>query len=1100
MTIKNITFITVCSFFIACSSESSKERIYPEDSSSIQILEEVAITQSGLGFNNRITENEFVNAVSFDGLLQGAGVAVLDANNDGLMDIFFASNMEGDKLYINEGDFKFKDQTKEAGITKKNWSTGVAVVDINNDSYDDIYVCKFLFDEKAMRENVFYINNGDGTFTDRAREMGLADRGYGIMANFFDYDKDGDLDMYLANQPPNSLRGKDALKGKLSYSYTDRLFRNDGGKFTDVTNEAGIKNYTYSLSCTTLDVNQDGWTDMYVACDYDEPDFLYVNNGDGTFTDIAHSAMKHMSNFSMGVDIADINNDTHLDVLVVDMVAEDNFRQKTNMSGMNPERFYALADAGYHYQYMFNAMHLNNGDNTFSEIAQLSGISNTDWSWTPLFVDFDQDSYKDLIVTNGIIKEMRNKDFENWRKDFFAEKLKEAENSPNKNLFVNPMEISQRAPSFKIANFIYRNEGDLSFSKQNANWGFDKPTWSQGAAYADFDNDGDLDLVINNMNMEAGLYKNTANEKALNNYLSIRLKGDANNIDAIGSMIYLKAGDNTQAYEYTPYRGYMSTSQRIAHFGLGKDQIVDELTVVWPDGSSEIMSNLEANQILTIKKSASAKSYDFAQKDNALFTEIDIEGMEHAENDFDDFKREILLPYQLSTQGPKLAKADIDSDGDEDIFIGSSTGNVSKLFLNNGEGAFTLSDSDFSSDKKYEDGAAHFFDADGDGDLDLYVGSGGSEFEEGSSNYQDRLYMNTNGRFTKSSGLPSLRVSTGAVVSLDIDADGDLDLFVGGRQRPGYYGKPVDSYLLENNGATFKDVSANKATFLKDFGMVTDAHVDDIDGDGNNELIVAGEWMPITVCSIADNGLTNATDKFGLSNTKGWWNTIELSDIDMDGDKDILAGNLGYNIKYKASVDKPFKLYVDDFDQNGSNDVYLGYYEGNKCFPVRGRQCSSEQMPFVKKKFKNYNDFGLATIDDVLEGRIAETTVVQEAHTFANSVFINDGGSFTQYALPNEAQISPVYGIAVDDFNGDGKPEIFLAGNMYDREVETTRSDAGKGCMILMDANNNFTVKRNKYTGISTDKDVRDVMTVKAKDASVLLVANNDDPVQIFKY
>ena len=455
--------ISICAMFVSCANESTMERVYPEDSSAIKLLEEVPLSHSGLTFNNRITENEVVNAVSFDGLLQGAGVAVLDANNDGLMDVYFASNMTGDKLYINKGDFKFEDKTREAGIAKKDWSTGIAVVDINNDSYDDIYVCKFLFDESQKRENVFYINNGDGTFTNKAKEMGLADPGYGIMANFFDYDKDGDLDMYLANQPPNSLRGKDAMKGKISYRYTDKLYRNDGNKFTDVSDISGVRNYSYSLSCTTVDINRDGWPDMYVACDYDEPDYVYLNNKDGSFTDISKTALKHMSNFSMGADVADINNDNLLDVFVVDMVAEDNFRQKTNMSGMNPSRFYALANAGYHYQYMFNAMHLNNGDNTFSEIAQLSGISNTDWSWTPLFIDFDQDSYKDLIVTNGIIKEMRNKDFEIWRKGFFEEKLKEAENSPDKTLYVNPMEISQRAPSFKIANFIYRNEGDLSF-------------------------------------------------------------------------------------------------------------------------------------------------------------------------------------------------------------------------------------------------------------------------------------------------------------------------------------------------------------------------------------------------------------------------------------------------------------------------------------------------------------------------------------------------------------------------------------------------------------------------------------------------------------
>ena len=696
---------------------------------------------------------------------------------------------------------------------------------------------------------------------------------------------------------------------------------------------------------------------------------------------------------------------------------------------------------------------------------------------------------------------MRNKDFEIWRKGFFEEKLKEAENSPDKTLYVNPMEISQRAPSFKIANFIYRNEGDLSFSKQNKNWGFDKPTWSQGAAYADFDNDGDLDLVISNMNMEAGLYKNLANENALNNYISIELEGDRNNKDAVGAMIYISYGDNQQAYEYTPFRGYMSTSQRIAHFGLGKTQTIDEILVVWTDGKESRMHNVKANQILSIKKSSASVDHNFAQSGKSMFEEMSNSDLVHAENDYDDFEREILLPYQLSTQGPKLAKADIDGDGDEDIFVGSSTGNNSSIYLNDGNGGFVNSGVDFSADKKYEDGAAHFFDADGDGDLDLYVCSGGSEFADGSRNYQDRLYLNDgSGGFRKANALPNINVSTGAVVSLDYDADGDMDLFVGGRQKPGFYGKPVDSYLLENRSGKFSDVTSSKASFLKDLGMVTDAIVDDLNGDGAKELIVCGEWMAISVYGISAEGLSDQTESFGMKDTKGWWNTIELVDADKDGNKDIVAGNLGYNIKYKASVEKPFKLYVDDFDQNGSNDVYLGYYEGDKCFPVRGRQCSSEQMPFVKKKFKNYNDFGLATIDDVLDGRIGDNTVVQEAHTFANSVFFNDGSKFTQVALPNEAQISPAYGIAIDDFNKDGSSEIFLAGNMYDREVETTRSDAGKGCLIIVNADRSFTVLRNDDTGLSADKDVRDVITVKNKNGSLLLVANNDEPVQIFRY
>jgi len=1095
-------FVLIIGFLLfSCSSDKDSTRVYPEDSSSIKLLEEIPVEKSGLNFNNKITEDETTNAISFDGMLQGAGVSVLDANNDGLMDVYFASNMEGDKLYINKGDFRFEDQTVKAGIKNKLWSTGVAVVDINNDGWDDIYVCKFLYDEPERRANVFYINNGDGTFTDKAEELGLANKGYGIMANFLDYDRDGDLDVYIANQPPNSLRGKAALKGKIAYGYTDKLYRNDNGSFTDVTDLAGVKNYSYSLSATTFDFNRDGWTDIYVACDYDEPDFLYINNGDGSFTNVTDKALKHMSNFSMGVDIADINNDGFLDVYVADMVAEDNFRQKTNMSGMNPKRFYALAEAGYHYQYMFNALHLNNGDSSFSEVAQLSGISNTDWSWTPLFIDFDQDGYKDLIVTNGLIKEMRNKDFEIWRKDFFKKKMEEAEKTGNKQLYVNPMEISKRAPSVKISNYVYRNEGNLEFSKQSSNWGFDKPSWSQGAAYADFDNDGDLDIVVNNMNMEAGLYRNMANENRLNNYVNIILEGPQNNRDAINAKVYVYSGSSVQAYEYSPYRGYMSSSQRIAHFGLGASSLVDKIEIVWPDGKTSLVQNIKANQTVSINYSSDGAPYKGYQVYKPVFEKFNTVDIEHNENAFDDFEREILLPYQLSTLGPVVAKADVNGDGREDFFLGSASGEVSRVCILNQDGSFDIHTSGFLQDRRAEDGAAHFFDFDADGDADLYVASGGSEFIPGAREYQDRLYINDGkGNFRKAAALPQSFVSNGAVQSFDYDGDGDLDLFVGGRQLPGKYGKPVDSQLLENNGTAFIDVTDSKASFLRDYGMVTSAICADIDGDGNEELLTAGEWMPVRVYRYSSDGLKDISSEMGFDNTKGWWNVLATADIDHDGDLDILGGNLGLNIKYKASPDKPFKLYVDDFDGNGSNDVYLGYYEGDKCFPVRGRQCSSEQMPFVKKKFKNYNEFGTATVLDVLDGRISESTVVQEAQIFANTVFINNGGIFSAQALPNEAQIAPVYGIAVDDFDGDGKSEAFLAGNMYNREVETTRSDAGKGCLISFDSEGSIKVDRTLATGVSADKDVRDVLSLKSDDYSLLVIANNNDPVQFYRY
>lgn len=1082
----------------SCSEQESSTAVSNVDTSSVKIFEEVLPSTSGIKFNNSLIEDAKLNSITFDGMLQGAGVGILDANKDGLPDVYFAGNMNGDRLYINKGNFNFEDQTSKAGIRDTDWSTGVAVVDINNDGYDDVYVCKFLYDQSERRKNAFYINKGDGTFIDKADAMGVADKGYSIMANFFDYDRDGDLDLYVANQPPNSLQKKEALEGKVDFIYTDRLYRNDGGKFSDVTQESGMTNYTYSLSATTIDFNKDGWPDLYVASDYDEPDLFYKNNGNGTFTNVANVSLKHMSNFSMGVDIADINNDGHLDIFVADMVAEDNFRQKTNMSGMNPDKFYALAEGGYHYQYMFNALQLNNSDGSFSEIGQLSGVSNTDWSWSPLFMDLDQDGLKDLVVTNGLMREMRNKDFEKWRKKFMEKKMDEARQTTSKSLYVNPMEMINSAPSVKIENYVYQNQGDLTFKKRNDNWGFNLKTWSQGSAYADFDQDGDLDLVINNMQMPASLYRNTANDKRINNYISIKLDGPQLNKGSHNATVEVVTGDTRQYYEYSPYRGYMSTSEKLAHFGISKAKVVDEITVNWPDNKQQVLTNIPANQILVLKHADATSTAKRGIAKGQILRAVTAASVVHNENNFDDFKDQILLPYRTSTLGPVIATGDCNGDGIDDLFMGGSAGYSSRILINNGRGGFDIND--LQSSMKYEDGGAAFFDVDSDGDLDLYVASGGNEFENGSASYKDRLYLNNGkGTYSISSNHKSPGISSSVVLPFDYNGDGKMDLFVGGRQYPGAYGRPVSSQLYENKNGKMMEVTESVAPFFKNYGMVTDATLTDVNKDGKKELVVVGEWLGVQIYELGTT-LKDLSSSLGLDRSNGWWNTVEVADLDADGDEDLVVGNLGHNIKYKASKEEPFKVYIDDFDKNGTNDVYLGYYENGQCYPVRGRQCSSEQMPFVLDKFPSYKDFGLATIENVLEDHISETTLVQEAHTFANSVFLNEGGTYKHFALPEEAQIAPVYGIAVDDFDKDGKQDLFIAGNMYHREVETTRSDAGKGCLVTMNADKSFSVKRTAETGISTDGDVRGLETIKNGSQSLLVVANNSGPVQFFAY
>ncbi len=1070
------------------------------NTSGIKIFDAITPAESNLNFINQITESPSLNSITHDGMLNGAGVGILDYNNDGLQDVFFASNMESNKLYKNLGDFKFEDVTEAAKLSSQDWSTGVAIVDINNDGYDDIYVCKFMYEDKNKRSNNFYINNGDGTFTDRAGAMGVADQGYSIMANFLDYDRDGDLDLYVANQPPNAIKLKGELKGKTPARYTDKLYRNDGNRFIDVTKASGILNYSYSLSATTIDYNKDGWPDIYVACDYDEADYFYKNNGDGTFTNVANTSLKHISNFSMGVDIADINNDGHLDIFAADMVAEDNFRQKTNMSGMNTQKFHNLVKAGHHYQYMYNALQLNNGDNTFSEIAQLSGVSNTDWSWTPLFVDADQDGYKDLLVTNGIFKEIRNQDYSIWRKKYFEEKHKEAAKTASKTLIVNPMEIASKAESVKITNYIYQNNGDLTFTKRSNNWGLGEETWSQGAAYADLDNDGDLDLVINNMQMPAGLYRNTVNEKGLHNYIAIKLENKKGQRTNTNVQIEMTAGGQTQVYEYSPYRGYMSSSERIAHFGLGINETIDDIKIIWPDDKMIQLKNVDVNQILTLEYGNATANYNRKGLQNKqLFQPEKAVNIVHKENEYNDFIREILLPYRTSTLGPIICEGDVNGDGLTDIFMGSSFGNTSKLLINQGSGNFIDSDG-FPKERKYEDGGAAFLDVDNDNDLDLYVSSGGNEFAPGHEYYQDRLYINVGqGKFRHVKGIPKLTTSNSTVIPLDFDKDGDLDIFVGGRQVPGKYGKSTSSHILQNDGNSFSLVTNSVAPMFENIGMVTDAKLKDLDGDGTEELIVVGEWMPITIYKVGTQ-FTDVTNKFGMSETSGWWNTVEIADVNNDGTLDIIGGNLGHNIKYKASPTEPFKVYTDDFDKNGTNDVYLGYYQSGKCYPVRGRECSSQQMPFVKEKFGSYKDFGIATIDQVLEGRISETTSVNQAHTFSSTVFLNLNGSFKPVILPNEAQIAPVNGIVVDDFDKDGRQDIFLAGNMYQREVETTRSDAGKGCLLTFEDDGTIRTRRTPETGISADKDVRSVSKISNGDHNLLVIANNNAPVQFYRY
>lgn len=1047
--------------------------------------------ETGIQFSNYIKEDKTLNYMFYQSIYNGAGVAVADLDNDGLEDIYFAGNQSADKLYKNSGSLKFEDITQQSGIQEdKGWSSGVSIADIDGDGLKDIYVSRFLLEDSTLRVNRLYMNQGDMQFEERAEALGVDDNGYTIQSAFLDYDKDGDLDLYLVNQPPNHSSRRIAMKGKIDYGFTDKLFRNDGNSFSEVTEEAGITNYAYGLSAITSDINDDGWPDIYVTCDFDEPDLMYINQKNGTFKNMADEQLQHMSNFSMGADIADFNNDGLKDIFTADMVAEDNKRLKTNMSGMNPKKFYALVNSGYHHQYMFNALQLNRGDGHFSEIAQLSGVSATDWSWTALFSDLDLDGNKDLIVTNGLKRDVRDNDFNIARRKRVKELQEQAKKDGNKGISINPLELLSLSPSTPIMNYVYQNNADLTFSKRMEEWGMDQTLISHGTALADLDNDGDLDIIMNNMDEKASIYENRREAFVDHHWIQFEL----NSSTPEGSIVQIETKSGIQLQECIPVRGYMSTSTSILQFGLGQDEQVMKVEVTWPDGSRTILNDLKADQRVEVDKGESVKDDNSSVQISSLFSEIDALPFSHEENPFNDFKTEILLPHRMSTIGPCMCKGDIDGNGTDDIYIGGAKGQAGRLFLDNGKGGFE--GRMITGPEKYEDTGCAIFDADGDGWNDLYIVSGGNEEREDFSFYQDRLYSNegSGSLIYDPELLPNIAISGASIAVADFDNDGDMDIFRGGRQIPGKYPYPSDSKLLINDNGSFSDLSDGLAPSFKELGMVTDALWMDKDNDGDMDLIVVGEWMPITFFENTDSGLAL---EYSIENSTGWWNTIEAADIDMDGDMDLIAGNLGLNIKYKASPDEPFQIFSDDFDENGSNDIYMAYYQEGNCFPLRGRQCSSQQLPFVKEKFPSYTEFGEATVYDVL-GEDTATALNYKATQFASVYLVNEDGKYRMEALPMEAQFSVINNIIYEDFNKDGTSDLFLLGNQHDREVETTRSDASYGVYLKGVKGGGFETGALSELGIYAGNDVRKVIWVARKEKNLVIIASNDDQVRVF--
>ncbi|PCJ95558.1 MAG: hypothetical protein COA50_10040 [Flavobacteriaceae bacterium] len=1068
--------------------------------------------KTGIHFNNKIQDTKEANILKYSNYYGGAGVGVGDFNGDDLQDIFFAGNLVSDKLYFNTGNFTFNEVTTKAGILEDGgWSTGVTVADVNNDGHLDIYVSRELYDdEPELRKNLLYINKGDGTFSEQAEAYGIANSERTRHATFIDYDKDGWLDLLLLTQPPNpGSYSKYSGTTLLKPEYSIKLYKNNGKQFTDVTEAAGLSLTGFPNAVSASDFNNDGYTDLYIANDFYAPDFLLINNKDGTFSRTLKEAINHMPYYSMGVDVADINNDGFLDIFVVDMVAEDNFRQKSSMSGMNPKAFKKVVDNGGHYQYMYNALHLNNGNTTFKDVAQFTGMASTDWSWSNLIADFNNDGLKDTYITNGLLRDIRNTDADKKVGTYITETANKWVKSHPDGGDVDIFDILDLnatldlLPSQPIKNYAYENTGDLAFKNVAVEWGLDQASFSNGSAYADFDNDGDLDLVVNNINEQAFIFQNNSDALPNSNYLRIQLK-NKDNKPVLGSRVTLFTGTQKQTVETSNVRGIYSTSESLVHFGLGSKKMIDSLWVVWPNGEKTIQKELKSNQLVTINKASSRKiNKGNKEAKQRLFVEITDDFSivnTHEENVFNDFDVQILLPHQLSKFGPSLAKADVNNDGLEDVFIGGASGKSAALYLQDETGSFNLSNSGFwKKESPYEDIDALFFDVNNDGFQDLYVVSGGNAYGVNDAHYLDRLYMNDgHGQFTKGAILNGAPISGSIVKAADFDGDGDLDLFVGGRHTPHQYPLPASSMLLKNENGRLVNVTNIQAADFNDMGMVTDAVWVDFDADDDLDLIVVGEWMPITIFK-NNEGQFIKEDNEDLRNTVGWWFSIEMGDFDGDGDQDFIAGNLGLNYKYKTSIEKPFDVYYSDFDANGFGDIVLGYYNEEKHFPVRGFSCSAQQIPNLKMDIQKYDIFASLEMDEVYGAANLQEALHYKADTFASSYIENLGnGSFVVSTLPNEAQLSSINDILVDDFNKDGVLDILTIGNLFTSEIETPRNDAGTGNLLLGDGKGAFNAIPFVESGFFANKDAKKAITIEVNKQKLIVVANNNDRLQSF--
>jgi enediyne biosynthesis protein E4 len=1060
-----------------------------------QLFTKLPSSKTGIRFQNLNAENEDYNVFVYEYFYNGGGVALGDINNDGLVDIYFSSNQRENKLYLNKGNFEFEDISKASGTAAPDgWKTGVSMADVNSDGLLDIYVCRSAANEPQQRRNSLFINQGNLTFVDQAKEFGLDNNSYSTQAAFLDFDRDGDLDIFLLNHAVSRIvRNFDIRKEKK----TDRipyvgnlLFENRNKKFINVSDSVGIygpaHNFGLGISCS--DLNNDGWVDIYTSNDYTGSDKLLINNN-ATFDENELSLLTHISRFSMGSDIADINNDGLSDIYSLDMLPDNNKRQKELMWADNYDIYTEMVRNGLHHQFMRNMLHLNNGQGPFSEIGQLAGISNTDWSWSALFADYDNDGFQDLFVSNGYKRDYTNSDFAKYRADQMLTKQAGGKSD-------NYTTMLERMPSTKIHNYLFKNTNGYQFVDQSDSWGMSELNLTNGAAYADLDNDGDIDLVMNNMDSEAGIYRNNAEMLVKNNFLKVKLQGAGNNTFGIGARVIIYFNGGLAMREMYPNRGFESSVEPLLHFGLGKSSKIDSLVVTWGTGKKQTVINPAINQQIQLRESdAISKPLNNINAVPFYSEATSVVDYKHEENNFIDFKVQPLLTRLYSFEGPALAAGDVDGDGRDDIYLGGAKDQAGQLFLQNSNANYVKKTiPQFDKDKAGEDTDAVFFDIDSDGDKDLYVVKGGSEFSIDDPLLQDKLYRNDHGQLHEVA-LPAMPVSGSCARPADIDHDGDLDLFVGGRITPGRYPHTPLTYLLLNdgNGNFTVDESANGLS-LRSIGMVTDATWIDLHHDSFPELVIVGEWMKVMIFENEKGKLKEATKTYFPKELYGFWNTILPYDFDGDGDVDFIAGNQGLNNQIKPSQARPATLYYKDFDDNGSVDPVLCYFIKDKSYPFPTRDELVDQLPMLKKKFTNYASYTNVTFNDIFSKEQRNNCDSLKVNCFETTYFRNDGKKFTIAALPIQMQFSPVCALAVADVNADGSMDLIAAGNFSKTKARTGMLN-GNGCFVFLnDAKGNFRFLETAKSGINFNEDVKHLLVNKNK----LLVIPNNGKVRTF--